>query len=516
MHEAGTADLPGGVAEVLETITDTVILLDHDWRFAYLNGAALALARRPKAELLGRPIWEAYPELIGTPIEAAYRRAVAERVPVHLEAPGVLSGRWYDVHAYPGPGGLTVYGRDVTDRARAEAAVRRSELRYRTLAEASPVGLYHTDAAGRCVYVNGQWCRITGLSPGEAAGDGWARALHPEDRDRVFAEWRAAIAEGGGGGGGGGAFSSEYRFRRPDGTSSWVFGQGVAERDGSGRTVGFVGTVTDITDRKRAEQALARLNGELERRVAERTAELLARTRALEAAEALVRERERHFRELADHNGRLKRELEHRVGNHLAGLRVLVAEMRQRRADAGDLARAMEGRLVAMAHVNRLLTAGGWRPVSLRTVVGPLLDALAPCAPQPCAVDASVPDAALDPKQTTAVAMILAEWFTNSCKYGAHSVAGGRVSVRGERLGPPLDGEAAWLRLTWRERGGPPPRGPGTGSLATELVRSFAERELRGRCELTYPPAGAEHALEFPAGDSHATDAVTQPDGRSS
>jgi PAS domain S-box-containing protein len=393
-----------------------------------------------------------------------------------------------------------IHTEDVSDRVRAESALRHSELRYRTLAEASPVGLYHTDAAGRCVYVNEQWCRVTGLTPAEAAGDGWAAALHPDDRDRVFAEWHAAAAAGG-------TFHSEYRFQRPDGTSSWVIGQGLAERDDAGRVVGFVGTVTDITARKRAERALEELNEQLERRVAERTEALLARTRELESAEALLRDREQHLRHVADHNARLAQELEHRVGNHLAGLLTLVAEMRERGAAAHDLARAMEGRLIALARVNRLLAAAGWRPVGWQSILTPLLAGLGSAAPHACETTVSGPDAPVDAKQATALAMILSEWFTNSCKYGAHSVAGGRLAVRVEELPDAASASSSaaaaapgqrWLRLTWSEAGGPEIAGPVTASLGTELVQGFASRELRGRCVLSFHPSGAAHALEFP------------------
>ena len=96
--------------------------------------------------------------------------------------------------------------------------------------------------------------------------------------------------------------------------------------------------------------------------------------------------------------------------------------------------------------------------------------------------------------------MNLLEWFTNSSKYGAHSVAGGRVDITWDLM-PPGVGGLRDLRLRWRESGGPPPvakEGATTPSLGTELVRSFAGRELRGRCVLRYPPSGAEHLLEFP------------------
>jgi PAS domain S-box-containing protein len=117
------------------------------------------------------------------------------------------------------------------------------------LARASPVGIFRTDGRGRCLYVNERWCAIAGLTPEQARGDGWAQALHPADRDRVFAEWHDAVAADR-------PFRSEYRFRRPDGTTTWVQGEAIADRAADGRLCGHVGSITDITERKQVEQAL--------------------------------------------------------------------------------------------------------------------------------------------------------------------------------------------------------------------------------------------------------------------
>jgi PAS domain S-box-containing protein len=142
-----------------------------------------------------------------------------------------------------------------------------SRTRYDALSEIAPVGIFHTDPAGDCLWVNDRWCEITGLTPKQAAGKGWAEALHPEDRARVFDEWyRAARKDE--------PFRSEYRFVRPDGRETWVLGQAKAERDFVGRATGYVGTITDITERRLAEKIAKDAKENLEREVTERTREL--------------------------------------------------------------------------------------------------------------------------------------------------------------------------------------------------------------------------------------------------
>ncbi|MBW4468246.1 MAG: PAS domain S-box protein [Pegethrix bostrychoides GSE-TBD4-15B] len=168
--------------------------------------------------------------------------------------------------------------RDITDRDRAEQALRESEARYQTLAQVSPVGIFRTNLDGDCIYANDRWCQIAGLSLAVALGQGWVSAIYPDDRARIFAEWYQAAEAGQ-------QFQSEYRFQNVDTEQiTWVLAQAIAEQDQAGNRVGHVGTITDITDCKLAEQALRRLNLELEARVEQRTLELQATAQAAEAA----------------------------------------------------------------------------------------------------------------------------------------------------------------------------------------------------------------------------------------
>ncbi len=94
---------------------------------------------------------------------------------------------------------------------------------------------------GACTWVNDKWCELTGCSLDAALGDGWQRAIHPEDFKRLMAEWNGLLVCGG-------IFCSEYRYLRPDGTIRWVLGRASEERDSAGEVVGFIGVVVDITE----------------------------------------------------------------------------------------------------------------------------------------------------------------------------------------------------------------------------------------------------------------------------
>jgi PAS domain S-box-containing protein len=147
--------------------------------------------------------------------------------------------------------------RDITKRKQVESALQASQRRYQTLAEASPVCIFHTDTLGNCLYVNQRWSEITGLNAEIAAENGWMNAIHPDDAERVKNEWERGIIEKI-------PFKSEYRFQRPEGRVIWVLGQAIAEIGDKQEIKGYIGTITDISDRKQAELDLLRVTQAVE------------------------------------------------------------------------------------------------------------------------------------------------------------------------------------------------------------------------------------------------------------
>lgn len=139
--------------------------------------------------------------------------------------------------------------RNVNERKHAEIALRESEKRFQTLALISPVGIFRTNANGDTIYVNPQWCQISGLSVQEALGDGWLKAVHPDDVDKLFKGWKhdtllrkESVAE--------------YRFLKANGEVAWVLGQASPELNHKNQIVGYVGTITDISRLKTTEDKL--------------------------------------------------------------------------------------------------------------------------------------------------------------------------------------------------------------------------------------------------------------------
>ena len=111
---------------VLDSLTDSYVVLDHRWRFLEMNPIAeKMLFRRPASELVGKVFWEEYPQLVDTEFHRQYHIAVAEGRPVHFEAMSVLTpGTWLEVHAYPRAGRFEIYTRDISQRKQAEEQLR--------------------------------------------------------------------------------------------------------------------------------------------------------------------------------------------------------------------------------------------------------------------------------------------------------------------------------------------------------------------------------------------------------
>ena len=144
------------LATILESIADTFYSLDNKWRFTEVNQAAeRAPFGRPAKQLLGKVIWNLYPDLLGSKIHQHYLDAAAQLKSEHYILQSPLNGRWYEVFMQGHQKGVDVYMRDVTERKQFEEDLKLSEERFKAMAEVSPVGMCVTEIAnGKFLYIN--------------------------------------------------------------------------------------------------------------------------------------------------------------------------------------------------------------------------------------------------------------------------------------------------------------------------------------------------------------------------
>jgi diguanylate cyclase (GGDEF)-like protein/PAS domain S-box-containing protein len=140
-----------------------------------------------------------------------------------------------------------------SQRKRAEEALRKSEEQFHTLAEAMPQIVWIALPDGSDTYHNQKWIDYTGLTAEESLGDGWAKPVHPDDRQPALDAWQKATAARG-------LYSIESRLRRADGVYRWWLVRGVPQQDDAGQITKWFGTCTDIHDLKAAEIKIRRLN----------------------------------------------------------------------------------------------------------------------------------------------------------------------------------------------------------------------------------------------------------------
>jgi PAS domain S-box-containing protein len=273
---------------------------DADGRFLVANRAFERLLGRPAAQIVGRTDDELVPPALAAHFRDQDQAVLRAGRPWQGEDTFEIDGRQYTTLTakFPLPdGSIGAIRTDITDRKRAEEALRLSAERFRTLTEAVPQMVWTANARGEMTYFNARWNEYTGVPLEVGQTEGWGQVVHPDDEPAMRAGWRLAVVQGAD------RFGHEFRLRRAsDDAYRWMLSSAIPLRDKNGAIVEWVGTLTDIDDQKRhAEQ--------LEQMVRERTTELVAtnaelreeveeRRRAEELVRATARELERSNSEL--------------------------------------------------------------------------------------------------------------------------------------------------------------------------------------------------------------------------
>lgn len=233
------------IESILESMTDGFISLDHEWCYVYANQQAEVLLQKSRFELLGHLIWEVFPDLVGSLFEVGLRQAVEQQITVELDEFYPPLNIWFELRIYPTADGLSVYFHNINERKQAEAALRESEAKFRTIADTMPQIVWSTTTDGYHDYFNQRWYDYTGMPYTNDQDWNWKDYLHPDDYDHAVEVWQHSLKTGE-------PYEVEYRFRRAeDGVYRWFIGRALPIRDDQGKIIRWFGTCTDIDDQKR-------------------------------------------------------------------------------------------------------------------------------------------------------------------------------------------------------------------------------------------------------------------------
>jgi PAS domain S-box-containing protein len=344
---------------------------------------------------------------------------------------------------------------EAAERVRGEAALRKSEERFRHFADASAAGLWIRDAGTlNMEFISPAIERIYGVKAEDLIGDvkHWAALVVPDDRDRVIGNLAAARE--------GETVVDEFRIQRPsDKVFRWIRNTDFPLHD-DGHVHRIGGIAEDVTEAKVA----------------------------------------------FEHQGVLLAELQHRVRNIMGMMRSMANRSAAGANSVADYRASLEGRLLALARVQALLTRQANASGSLHEIIDSEIAAQAHHTGQ---YRLTGPEIMLAPKMVEVLTLAFHELATNALKYGGLSVPDGRVLVRWEvldRKGEP------WLELDWQEQGAPPREPSSRRGFGSELIEMKVPYELRGKGKVSIENGRAHCRLEIPLRNAESileTDAPT-------
>ncbi|MDR4947859.1 PAS domain S-box protein [Neobacillus cucumis] len=177
--------------EILERITDGFFAVDSLWNFTYVNKEATRLLFRSRDDLIGKNVWQEFPEAIDLQFYQQYHKAIKEQVPVIFDAYFSPLQTWFDVRAYPSSNGLTVYFRDVTLEKMKRTE---KEQHFKSLFQHNPDAVFSFDINGNYLSVNPAMEQLLGYSEEEYLQQSFVPLVYEDDKERTIKHYNKAAS----------------------------------------------------------------------------------------------------------------------------------------------------------------------------------------------------------------------------------------------------------------------------------------------------------------------------------
>ena len=351
--------------------------------------------------------------------------------------------KWWDVtvtlirDAEGRPERLLSVSRDITEARGADLAVRESEARFKTFAQAMPNQVWSATPDGQLDWFNEQVFAYSGLNIDDLIGNKWAQMVHPDEIGPAAGIWSKALEAGK-------QYQVEFRLRRADGAWRWHIARALPIKDAAGAITRWIGTNTDIDDQKAAEA-------------------------------------QQHL---------LARELEHRMKNTMAMVGAIANQTFRTAATKEEARTIFDARLRALNQAHDVLVASSWASAPMSVVVDGALGAHRTGEGR---IHVKGPAVDLSAKQALSLSLALHELATNATKYGALSVPEGMIEVTWACTASDAD---PVLCFTWRESGGPTVSAPSRRGFGSRLIESTLSSDFGTSVKVEYPPEGVVCSFE--------------------
>ncbi|QRG68855.1 PAS domain-containing sensor histidine kinase [Brevibacillus choshinensis] len=238
--------------EILDRITDGFFALDDQWNFTYVNSEASRLLFRSRNDLVGKNVWEEFPEAVDLTFYDHYHRAIREQTSVAFDAFFPPLKRWFDAKAYPSSTGLSVYFQDITNK---KIALSQKEQHYKSLFEQNPDAVFSFDLDGNYLTVNPAMERLLGYSEAEFLQKSFVPLVAEDDLEKTLGHYRKAAT----------GITQRYQAKVVHKNGSIVYldvtNMPIIVHD---EVVGVYGVAKDITDRSSEQDELQKTKERLE------------------------------------------------------------------------------------------------------------------------------------------------------------------------------------------------------------------------------------------------------------
>lgn len=245
---------------ILESIGDAFFAVDKKFIVTYWNRVAEQMTNTTREKIIGKNLWDLFSKETGKISYKNYTRAMKTMKTIHFEDYHASLGKWFDLSVYPTKGGLAVYMKDITEKKIAEEQIRQSNERFEKVTEATNDAIWDWDIINNQLYLGKGYTTLFGYDviKNSTSLETWAGRVHPDDADIVLKSLDGIIKDPNSIN-----WQQEYRYKKKNGEYSIVIDRGVIIRDEKGKAIRMVGSISDVSNQKKHEESLNKLNIQL-------------------------------------------------------------------------------------------------------------------------------------------------------------------------------------------------------------------------------------------------------------